>query len=86
MSERATPAVMAALRESIEAQIAAGDPPETELTLKRLTGEGIPEDEAWRWLSAVLLQEMSAMIRDNRAFDRDGYVAALQQLPGLSRR
>ncbi len=74
---------MAALREVLEAQIAANEPPETRLTLARLQREGIPEDEAWRWLSAVLLQEMSLIIRDNRPFDREGYIAALTQLPEL---
>ncbi|MDO8502735.1 MAG: hypothetical protein Q7S20_12910 [Gemmatimonadaceae bacterium] len=83
MSERATPAVMAALKEVLQRQIDAGDPPEARLTLARLLGEGMSDDEAWRWLSAVMLQEMSIMIRDNRPFDRAGYAAALDRLPGL---
>jgi hypothetical protein len=83
MDDRASPAVMAALKETLEAQIAADDPPETRQTLARLQREGIPEDEAWRWLSAVLLQEMVLIIRDKRSFDREGYIAALHQLPEL---
>jgi hypothetical protein len=74
---------MAALKEALKAQIAADDPPETRLTLARLLREGIPEDEAWRWLSAVMLQEMSLIISDNRPFDREGYIAALHRLPEL---
>jgi len=74
---------MAALKEALEAQIAANDPPETRLTLVRLLSEGLSEDEAWRWLSAVMLQEMSLIVRHNRPFDREGYVAALHQLPEL---
>jgi hypothetical protein len=74
---------MAALKEALEAQIAADDPPETRLALARLLGEGIPEDEAWRWLSAALLQEMALIVSDNRPFDRQGYVAALNRLPEL---
>ena len=74
---------MAALKETLEAQIAADDPPETRLTLARLLREGIPEDEAWRWLSAALLQEMALIVSDNRPFDREGYVAALNRLPEL---
>ena len=83
MDNRASPAVMAALKEALEAQIAADDPPETRLTLARLQREGIPQDEAWRWLSAVLLQEIALIMRDNRPFDREGYIVALHQLPQL---
>ena len=68
---------------TLEAQIAADDPPETRLTLARLLRVGIPEDEAWRWLSAVLLQEMALIVRDKRLFDREGYIAALHGLPEL---
>ena len=65
MNDRASPAVMAALKETLEAQIAADDPPETRLALARLLRAGIPEDEAWRWLSAALLQEMALIVSDN---------------------
>jgi hypothetical protein len=74
---------MAALKEVLEAQLAADDPPETRLTLARLQREGIPEEEAWRWLSAVLLQEVARIVSNKRPFDREGYVAALNQLPEL---
>ena len=86
MTERASSAVTAALREALENQIAANDPPETALTLARLLRQGVAEDEAWRWLSAVMLQEMSLIVRDNRPFDHDGYVARLSRLPELSDR
>jgi hypothetical protein len=83
MSERASPEVERVLRETILDQVANNEPPETALTLARLQREGIPEDEAVRWLSAALLQEMTVMIRDNRPYDRDSYVAALNRLPEL---
>jgi hypothetical protein len=83
MPDHASPAVMVALKEALEAQIAANDPPETRLTLARLLSEGISEDDAWRWLSAVMLQEMTLIMRHNRPFDREGYVAALNDLPEL---
>jgi hypothetical protein len=83
MTERASPAVMAALKEVLEAQMAKHDPPDTRLTFERLLREGISEEEAWRWLSAVLLQEMALIMRHNRPFDRAGYIAALNQLPEL---
>jgi hypothetical protein len=83
MPDRASPAVMAALKEALEAQLAANDPPETRLTLARLLSEGISEDEAWRWLSAAMLQEMTLVMRYNRPFDREGYITALNHLPEL---
>jgi hypothetical protein len=83
MSERASPEVERALRETVLNQVANNEPPETALTLARLQGEGIPEEEAVRWIAAALLQEMSVMIRENRPYDRDSYVAALDRLPRL---
>lgn len=83
MSERASPETLAALRGTLEAQIAADDPPETAATFARLRREGISEDVLWRLLSAVLLQEMSLVVGETRAFDRAGYVAALHRLPEL---
>jgi hypothetical protein len=83
MSERASPEVERVLRETVLNQVAKNDPPEVTVTLARLQGEGIPEDEAVSWIAAALLQEMSVMIRDKRPYDRDSYVAALNRLPGL---
>jgi len=86
MSDSASLEVLRALKEALREQIETNDPPETALTLARLQREGIAEDEGWRWLSAALLQEMSLMVRDNRPFDRDSYVAALNRLPHLADR
>lgn len=83
MDDRASPAVLAALKETLAAQIADDDPPETRLTLARLLRDGIPEHDAWRLLSAVMLQEMALIARDQRPFDREGYIAALDHLPEL---
>jgi hypothetical protein len=83
MSERASPEAERVLREAVANQVANNDPPEVRLTLSRLQDEGIPEDEAERWVAAALLQEMSVMIRDRRPYDHDSYVAALNRLPGL---
>jgi hypothetical protein len=52
-------------------------------TLARLQREGMSEDEAIRWISAALLQEMSIMMREQRVYDHASYVAALDRLPGL---
>ena len=83
MSERASPEVERVLREAVLEQVAKNDPPEAALTLARLQDEGIPKDEAVRWIAAAMLQEMSVMMRDRRVYDRESYVAALNRLPGL---
>jgi len=83
MSDQASPVVLAALRDVLEKQMAANDPPETGATLDRLRQSGVDEDTAWRLLSAVLLQEMSIIVREGRTFDREGYVEALRRLPDL---
>jgi hypothetical protein len=74
-------AVRRALREVLEQQITLGDPPETKATFERLVQSGVAEDEAWRLLSLVLLEEFNEMMRHQRPFDRGRYVAALQALP-----
>ena len=84
MADRASPQVLAALRETLAQQIANHDPPETAATFARLRAEGIAEDVIWRLLSAVLLQEMAVIIGEERPFDRAAYVAALHRLPALA--
>ena len=83
MTERASPEVERILRQAVLDQVANKEPPETAVTLARLQREGMTRDEVVRWISAALLQEMSVMIRDNRPYDRDSYVAALNRLPVL---
>jgi hypothetical protein len=71
------------LRGVLEEQIASNDPPETASTFARLTREGMSEDRVWRMLSAVLLQELNAIVAEEREFDLAAYVAALHRLPEL---
>ena len=75
--------VRAALRHALELQIDIQDPPETKQTFARLIECGVPRDEAWRLLSAVLATELAAIERDKRPFDRDAYCSALRRLPSL---
>ena len=70
-----------ALRETLEQQIALGDPPETKETFARLIQNGIAEDDVWRLLALVLVDELNEIARNQRPFDRVRYVAALNALP-----
>jgi hypothetical protein len=74
-------AVQHALRDALEQQIALWDPPETKATFERLLRSGIAQDEAWRLLSLVLMDELNEIMRHQRPFDRARYVAALNALP-----
>jgi hypothetical protein len=78
-------AARAVLREILENQIAANDPPEVEDALTRLRREGVAEEAAWRLMSAVLLLELDTIIREQREFDRTQYVTNLRALPALPR-
>jgi len=86
MTERASHDVLAMLREALDNQIAANDPPETALTLARLQREGVADEMVWRLLSAVLLQELNLMLGEQQPFNRARYVAALHRLPVLDDR
>jgi len=73
--------VRAELRQVLQNQMDAGEPAETKQTFDRLLAAGIPEDEVWRLMSAVLAGEMATMMREERLYDRDRYVQALHGLP-----
>ena len=83
MSEQANPEVIRVLRQAVLEQVANNDPPETALTLARLQNEGMSNDEAVRWIAAALLQEMTVILHENRPYDRESYIAALNRLLGL---
>ena len=83
MSEAASPENLLVLRRALEAKLASNDPSEVAATLARLRRVGISDENAWRLLSAVLLQEMSLIVGEARPFDRAGYAAALLRLPEL---
>jgi hypothetical protein len=73
--------VRAELRQVLQNQMEAGEPPETKQTFERLRAAGVPEDEIWRLMSAVLAGELATMMREERLYDRDHYVRALSGLP-----
>ena len=71
------------MREAIQNQITANDPPETKETFGRLIAIGSAEEDAWRLLSAVLAFELAAILREGRPFSLGDYVKALRALPDL---
>jgi len=77
------PRVKAVLLETVENQLRDNNPPETRKTLDRLLASGIDPQEARKLIAAVLVSEMNAMLKEDRLFDEERYVANLQQLPEL---
>ena len=71
------------LSEAIENQIRDGKPLAAALTLQRLLGEGQVRADAIRMMAGVLAVEVRAILEQERPFDMQWYVAALQALPNM---
>ncbi len=71
----------AAIFETVDNQLRAGDPPETRQTLERLMAEGHSRAQARRLIALVVASEVFAVLKEQRPFDEALFVAALQRLP-----
>ena len=72
-----------AILEVINTQISENDPPETKQTLNRLQEEGFSEEEALKLIGYVVASEVFSVLKENRQYDRDKFISALNDLPGL---
>jgi hypothetical protein len=68
---------------TIQEQIASGDPPVVRATRDRLCAGGLSEDEAAQMIAIVLRNEMKQMIAESRSFDDVRFAGLLNQLPTL---
>lgn len=71
------------LSDAIENQIRDGKPLAAAFTLQRLLGAGHQRADAIRMMAGVLALEVRAILKEERPFDMQWYVAALQALPDL---
>ena len=78
-NERLRKAVLAVINN----QVRDNDPPETNQALTRLMGQGFSEEEALELVGHVVVTEVFKVLQQNRPYDRDRYVAALNNLPRL---
>jgi len=62
-------------------QLETGDPPEAKATLERLMAAGHARGEAMQLISAVVRNEMQAMMAAGREFDNARYASLLARLP-----
>jgi len=68
---------------TVQEQIASGDPPVVRDTRDRLVGQGLSESEAAQMIAIVLRNEMKQMIAESRSFDDVRFAGLLHQLPAL---
>ncbi len=74
------PHLKVAILEVVENQIREGDPPETRQTLERLLAEGYSRKQAVEMIGSALVEEIWAIMHENKPFDRARFTALLEQL------
>jgi hypothetical protein len=75
--------VAGSLREVVENQLHANEPPEVGATLARLLSAGHERDEAVALIGAALMVELNEIMRSEREFDPARYARNLANLPAL---
>ena len=79
--DKANPILKATFLEVVENQIRDNDPLEARVTLERLTGEGMSEDEAKLYIASAVCVEIWDTMANKRPFDQARYVRNLRNLP-----
>ncbi|MBW2484202.1 MAG: hypothetical protein JRF05_02455 [Deltaproteobacteria bacterium] len=72
-----------AILEVINTQVRDNDPPETKQALIRLQGQGFSEEETLKLIGYVVAVEVFSVLKENRQYDREKYISALNALPTL---
>ncbi|UCD65470.1 MAG: hypothetical protein JSW69_05435 [Deltaproteobacteria bacterium] len=73
----------AAILEVINNQIRDNNPPETKQALIRLQEQGLSEEEALKLIGYVVASEVFSVLKENRQYDKEKYITALNNLPEL---
>ncbi|MEZ9820050.1 hypothetical protein AB4238_05380 [Shewanella sp. 10N.286.45.A1] len=71
------------LIETVENQIADGEPRKVKETLMRLVMTGTPREEAIQWMACALAIEVSDVMQNNASFNQARYAQHLDALPNL---
>lgn len=74
------PYLKAAILEVVENQIRHNDPPETRQALERLLGRGYSRKQATEMIGSAVVEEIWAIMHDNKPFERARFAALLEQL------
>ena len=81
------PILHVTIHQTIENQIAGGDPEQTGQTVEALMRQGLSRHEAIHRVGEVLAGEIYHILKENRPFDEAGFVRKLRRLakPGAVR-
>jgi len=74
------PIVHVLIHQTIENQIAAGEPKQVGQTVEELMRRGLPRHEAIHHVGSVLVDEIWHILKDRRSFDEPGFVRKLRRL------
>jgi len=72
-----------AILEVIHNQIRENDPPEIKQALNRLQEQAFSEEEAIKLIGYVVASEVFSVLKENRQYDKEQYISALNDLPRL---
>ena len=72
-----------AILEVINNQVKDNDPPETKQALDRLQKEGYSREETLKLIGYVVASEVFTVLKENRPYDNEKYISALNALPKL---
>jgi len=72
-----------AILEVINTQIRKNDPPETKQAYIKLKGDGFSEEETLKLIGYVVASEVFTVLKENRTYDKEKYISALNALPKL---
>ena len=81
--EQADPIVKKSLLKAVDNQLRDNTPPETKETYKRLRHDGYSHQEACELIAAVLATEIYNVLKYQRNYDEEKYIADLKRLPAL---
>ena len=79
--EEYNPNLQAVIFKIVDNQMAAGEPPETKETFKRLLDEGISEEDAKKLIGQAICTEIYRIGKYKEVFNRQRYLRNLRNLP-----
>jgi hypothetical protein len=79
--EKSNPHLKLAVMEIVENQLETNEPPETRLTLERLTEQGISEEETKLLIAQAVTVEIYNILKNKEEFDKERFVKNLKRLP-----
>ena len=70
-----------AILDVVKNQLSNNDPPETGQTLNRLIENGFSEEEALKLIGYVVASEVFTVLKNDRSYDEQAYIAAYPLCP-----